>query len=100
MIINKRADNYGVPLAHMLLATSLGKQHSALSYLQQTKIPIHYCVGGKDKKYQKISAQLRHLKNINTVVFEQAGHNTHQHNAQQFTQFILQHLIPNKRQKS
>lgn len=92
MIINKRASNYGVPLAHMLLATSLGKQQDALSYLQQTDLPIYYCVGSKDKKYKKISAQLKQLKHVNTVEFEHAGHNIHQFDALQFTQFILQYF--------
>lgn len=92
MIINKRADNYGVPLANMLLATSLGKQTDALPYLQQTALPIHYCFGGNDKKFKKLATQLNNLASINVMEFERAGHNIHQYNAQQFTDFILKNL--------
>ena len=92
MIIAKRAENYGVPLANMLLATSLGKQENALPYLQQTDLPVHYCFGGKDKKFKNVSAQLNNLAKINVVEFEQAGHNIHQHDALQFAQFIKQNL--------
>jgi len=92
MIISKRADNYGVSLANMLLATSLGKQTDALPYLQQTELTVHYCFGGKDKKFKNVSAQLNNLKHINVVEFEKAGHNIHQHDAQHFAQFILQNL--------
>lgn len=92
MIISKREDNYGVPLANMLLATSLGKQIDALPYLQQTALPIHYCFGGKDKKFKNVSAQLNNLKHVNVVEFDRAGHNVHQHDSQQFAQYILQNL--------
>jgi 2-succinyl-6-hydroxy-2,4-cyclohexadiene-1-carboxylate synthase len=92
MIINKREDNFGVPLANMLLATSLGKQTDALPYLQQTTLAVHYCFGGKDKKFKTFSTQLEGLKHINIVEFYLAGHNTHQHDAAQFAQYILQNL--------
>ncbi|WP_022940174.1 2-succinyl-6-hydroxy-2,4-cyclohexadiene-1-carboxylate synthase [Psychromonas hadalis] len=88
MLISKRLNNYGVPLANMLLATSLGKQVDSLSYLQKTQLPIHYCYGGKDKKFKKGSSKLNELTNINVVEFERAGHNIHQYNATQFAAFI------------
>ncbi|GLS92437.1 putative 2-succinyl-6-hydroxy-2,4-cyclohexadiene-1-carboxylate synthase [Psychromonas marina] len=92
MFINKRAHNYGVPLANMLLSTSLGKQIYAMPYLQQTTLPISYCVGAKDKKFRGVADQLCGLKNINVTEFEKAGHNIHQENVQQFAQFIRQQL--------
>lgn len=92
MFINKRVHNYGVPLANMLLATSLGKQIYAMPYLQQTTLPIYYCVGAQDKKFKGVAEKLSHLKNINVTEFEKVGHNIHQENGQQFAQFITQHL--------
>ena len=92
IVIDQRKNNFGVPLANMLLATSLGKQIDALPFLQQTDLPIHYCFGGKDKKFKEFSAQLNGLKHVNVVEFDQAGHNTHQHDALQFAQYILQNL--------
>lgn len=92
MFINKRAHNYGVPLANMLLATSLGKQEHALPYIQETDLPIHYCVGEKDKKFQRIAQQLRELTTINVTEFKNAGHNIHQEHAPQFALFITQQL--------
>lgn len=92
ILINKREENFGVPLANTLLATSLGKQINALPYLQQTNLTIHYCFGSKDKKFKEFSAQLSNLKNINIFEFERAGHNIHQHDAPQFAQYIMQHL--------
>lgn len=92
IFINKRAHNYGVPLANMLLATSLAKQEYALPYLQETKLPIYYCVGEKDKKFQGIAEQLRCVASIHVTEFKNAGHNIHQQDAQGFAQFISQHL--------
>ena len=92
IIINQRSDNYGVPVANTLLATSLGKQINALPYLQQTDLKIHYCFGEKDKKFKDVSAQLNNLAHVNCVQFDQAGHNIHQYYAPQFAQFILQNL--------
>ncbi|PKF61652.1 2-succinyl-6-hydroxy-2,4-cyclohexadiene-1-carboxylate synthase [Psychromonas sp. psych-6C06] len=91
-VISKRANNYGVPLANMLLSTSLGKQQSALSYLENTALTIHYCIGEKDKKFKKIAKQLLELKNINVTEFEKVGHNIHQQDASQFSQFLLNTL--------
>lgn len=92
MFIEKRALNYGVPLANMLLATSLGKQEYALPYLQQTNLPVFYCVGAKDKKFQVVAQQLKSIKQITVTEFDKAGHNIHQENVQQFAQFITQHI--------
>lgn len=92
MIINLRADNYGVPLANMLLATSLGKQPDALPYLKETSLPTYYCFGGKDKKFKNSAAQLNNLDHVNVTEFADAGHNIHQHNAPKFAKFITEHL--------
>lgn len=92
MIISKRIDNYGVPLANMLLATSLGKQADALPYLQKTTLPVYYCLGGKDKRFKNVSKQLNELQHVQVIEFEQAGHNIHQQNAAQFAAFILKHF--------
>lgn len=92
LLINKRAHNYGVPLANMLLATSLGKQPYALPYMKETELPIYYCVGEKDKKFKEISRQLNGLQHITITEFTHSGHNIHQENVQQFALFILQHL--------
>jgi len=92
IFINKRAHNYGVPLANMLLATSLGKQEYALPYLKEAKLPIYYCVGEKDRKFQGVADQLRSIANINVTEFKNAGHNIHQEHTQEFAQFIAQHL--------
>ncbi|MEI6898161.1 MAG: 2-succinyl-6-hydroxy-2,4-cyclohexadiene-1-carboxylate synthase [Psychromonas sp.] len=91
-LINKRVHNYGVPLANMLLATSLGKQQCALPYLQETKLPVYYCVGEKDKKFKKIAKQLDNLENIVVSEFSQVGHNIHQEDALQFAQFLIKNL--------
>lgn len=91
-LVDKRSDNYGVPLANTLLATSLGKQNNALPYLQKTDLNILYCFGSKDKKFKKVAAQLNNLAHITCEEFEGAGHNIHQHDVQKFTQFILQNL--------
>ncbi len=91
-LIDKCADNYGVPLANTLLATSLGKQSNALPYLQQTDLNTFYCFGSKDKKFKGVSAQLNNLAHITCVEFEGVGHNIHQYDVQKFAQFILQNL--------
>lgn len=91
-LIKKRADNYGVPLANMLLATSLSKQVNALPYLKETNLTVHYCYGSKDKKFRAIATKLNNLKHINLVEFEHAGHNIHQFNAPQFAQYIIQNI--------
>jgi 2-succinyl-6-hydroxy-2,4-cyclohexadiene-1-carboxylate synthase len=91
-IIKKRAENYGVPLANMLLATSLGKQANALPFLQETHLPVHYCYGSKDKKFKEIATKLNNLKHISLVEFEQAGHNIHQFDTIQFSQYIKNNL--------
>jgi len=90
--IDKRAHNYGVPLANMLLATSLGKQQCALPYLQETNLPVYYCVGEKDKKFKKVASQLNNLQHINVTEFEKSGHNIHQEDVQRFAQFLSQNL--------
>ena len=93
--IAKREHNYGVPLANMLLATSLSKQECALPYLQQTKLPVHYLVGARDKKFKMIAKQLNTLSDLNNITvteFEDAGHNIHQENAQQYVQCITQKI--------
>ena len=90
--IIKREHNYGVPLANMLLATSLGKQEYALPFMQQTTLPIHYCVGAKDKKFKGIAKQLNALENTTVTEFEDTGHNIHQENAQQYVQFLVRNL--------
>jgi len=90
--IEQRVHNYGVPLANMLLATSLGKQPFALPYLQQTALPIYYCVGSRDKKFKDVASQLNNLQHIKVNEFSEAGHNIHQENPMLFAQFILQHL--------
>jgi len=92
IFIKKRADNYGVPLANMLLATSLGKQQCALPYLQETNLPIYYCVGEKDKKFKKVASQLNNLQHINVTEFVKSGHNIHQEDVQKFAQFLSQNL--------
>lgn len=90
--INKRAHNYGVPLANMLLATSLGKQQCALPYLKETTLPIYYCVGERDKKFKGVAHQLENLPHISVTEFSKAGHNIHQENVQHFVQFLSQNL--------
>jgi len=92
MFIKKRTHNYGVPLANMLLATSLGKQQCSLPYLQQTELPVYYCVGEKDKKFKHVASQLNNLRHVNVTEFAKAGHNIHQENVQEFAQFLIQHL--------
>lgn len=92
MIIDKRAENYGVPLANMLLSTSLGKQTDALPFLQNTALTVHYCFGEKDKKFKSVAQKLEDITHINSVAFAKAGHNIHQHDAQQFAEFIYKNL--------
>lgn len=90
--IEKRAHNYGVPLANMLLATSLGKQQYALPYLEETTLPIYYCVGARDKKFKGVAEQLSHLEHINVTEFSESGHNIHQEDVLKFAQFLTQNL--------
>lgn len=90
--ISKRADNYGVPLANMLLATSLAKQEFALPFLQSTTLPIHYCVGSRDKKFKGVAQQLEGLNSIKVTEFTKSGHNIHQESVQLFAEFLIQNL--------
>ena len=92
MFIDKRSHNYGVPLANMLLATSLGKQQCALPYLKETTLPIYYCVGARDKKFKGVAQQLEGIPNIKVTEFSESGHNIHQEDVQHFAHFLSQNL--------
>lgn len=74
----KRARNYGVPLANMLLSTSLAHQHSALSFLAETALPITYIYGQQDTKFKKIAMSIPQRDNIKLLCINEVGHNTHQ----------------------
>ena len=77
-IVEKRIHNYGVPLANMLLSTSLAHQVSARSFLEETTLPITYFHGQKDTKFKHIASLIPQRDNINILCFDGLGHNTHQ----------------------
>lgn len=92
-IIEKRTHNYGVPLANMLLSTSLAHQFSAHSFLEITALPITYFYGQKDTKFKHIATLLPKTDNINVICFDGIGHNTHQQDPINFANNIKKALL-------
>ena len=96
IMVDRRFDNYGVPLASMLLAVSLGKQHNALDFLQKTSLPICYFFGENDAKFKEISLAFTAIKNIKRTEFIGAGHNIHLHSPLKYANLIIECLHGNK----
>lgn len=92
-IIDKRNHNYGVPLANMLLSTSLAHQTSALPFLIETALPITYIYGQKDTKFKNIATLIPQRDNIKRLCLDGLGHNTHQQAPVNFAQHIKQILL-------
>ncbi|WP_094752523.1 2-succinyl-6-hydroxy-2,4-cyclohexadiene-1-carboxylate synthase [Psychromonas sp. CD1] len=90
VMVQKRINNYGVPLAAMLLATSLGKQQDTFDFLQKTHLPIYYLFGEKDTKFKEISLNFASTKYIKRKEFIGSGHNIHLYNPLQYANFIIQ----------
>ncbi|TEW53373.1 2-succinyl-6-hydroxy-2,4-cyclohexadiene-1-carboxylate synthase [Psychromonas sp. RZ22] len=78
-IIEQRSHNYGVPLASMLLSTSLAHQVCASTFLAETKLPITYFYGQKDIKFKQLAESIPATDTLNFHCFNGLGHNTHQH---------------------
>ncbi|TDQ58011.1 2-succinyl-6-hydroxy-2,4-cyclohexadiene-1-carboxylate synthase [Mesocricetibacter intestinalis] len=82
-LTESRRINCDAAIGEMLIATSLGKQpdfRPLISAAQQRGMPIHYLVGEKDHKFRTIAAQA----GLNPVLIENAGHNAHRENPEQF----------------
>ena len=97
-IIEKRSrQNYGVCLAGMLLSTSLAKQDHGWDYLEKNSqtnhpLPIYYCVGSEDQKFNALAEKLSSFRNMNIVQFNGAGHNIHQQQPLPYAQFIIDNI--------
>lgn len=86
-LIEKRSAQCGNNIAQMLLATSLAKQPDFRPRLRTTTLPIHYFCGEKDQKFKQLAQEA----GVNLTLIEQAGHNAHLEQSQQFA-----HKIQNK----
>ncbi|GJJ80243.1 putative 2-succinyl-6-hydroxy-2,4-cyclohexadiene-1-carboxylate synthase [Pasteurella canis] len=88
-LIQKRSMHCGRNIAQMLLATSLAKQPDFRAQLQHTHLPIHYFCGEKDQKFQ----QLARAANLDLTIIQNAGHNAHLEQSQQFAINIQEKII-------
>lgn len=90
------------PLINMFEKTSLGKQTSYWYFLAHINIPLLYISGENDIKFNKIGNKLKvSYKNIvsqgyiHHIIVEDASHNCHQDNTEQYLTIIklfLNHL--------
>tara|TARA_Y100001956_G_scaffold9865_1_gene8660 strand:+ start:755 stop:1552 length:798 start_codon:yes stop_codon:yes gene_type:complete len=72
-LIAKRSANLGSQVAHMLMATSLGKQDYLLDALKSSSVVTHYICGEKDKKFSQLAEQ----SGLSFSQVVDAGHNVH-----------------------
>ena len=80
----KRSHNQGQAVAQMLMATSLAKQPYLLNKIKNSKIPIHYLCGEKDRKFSELAEQ----SGLSFTRVEDAGHNAHSEQPFQYAQLI------------
>ena len=81
--VQKRQNNDGKKIAQMLEATSLAKQ----PLFDCTQEPhLHFLIGEKDLKFREMAEKSR----LNYQLIQNAGHNAHQHNPNDFVEKLLQ----------
>ncbi|WP_044470233.1 2-succinyl-6-hydroxy-2,4-cyclohexadiene-1-carboxylate synthase [Mannheimia massilioguelmaensis] len=83
-LIAKRAANCGENIGKMLQATSLAKQPYLGDKLRECELPVYYLVGEKDRKFRELARQ----EKLNMIVINQAGHNAHLENPQEYAKVI------------
>lgn len=88
-LIEKRAEQCGSNIAQMLLATSLAKQPDFRPSLRTSTLPIHYFCGDKDQKFKRLALDT----GLNLTLIEQAGHNAHREQSQQFAKNIQEKIV-------
>lgn len=75
-LVALRSHNDGNALAHMLAATSLGRQPDLRAALRDAAFPVHYFFGEHDCKFRALASEAaRHCYAIPA-----AGHNAHREN--------------------
>ncbi|MBF0278515.1 MAG: 2-succinyl-6-hydroxy-2,4-cyclohexadiene-1-carboxylate synthase [SAR324 cluster bacterium] len=88
-LIQKRADNDGPRLAKSLRAMSVGKQASLWNELSDLRAKLSMITGTLDYKYQQIFRQMQALvPNAQILLVENAGHNTHFEQAEDFAAIL------------
>ncbi len=90
-LVNKRKVNQGEALAHMLLATSLGKQDNLAPFLGHTELPVYYFCSRQDRKFFQLASHLSKAHpNLQIRPFSEAGHNIHLEQAIPYAQELAQ----------
>ncbi|PSU53115.1 hypothetical protein C9I90_21160, partial [Photobacterium aphoticum] len=91
-LVQKRSDNQGSAVAHMLLATSLAKQPFLLPQLTECPHSVHYLCGEKDTKFTALAAR----SGLAVTVIADAGHNVHVEQPLAFARAVqdyLEHIL-------
>lgn len=94
--IQRRLANHGPAVAHMLRATSLGRQPSLWQWLAETDLPVGYFSGLRDHKFNTLANRLaQHAPRLRHWALP-GGHNLHVEHpramALQLSQPLAQHL--------
>ena len=91
-LIERRSQNSGSAIAHMLEATSLGHQPWLVEQIQQLvkrrNLPFCYLCGEQDAKFQQIA----HENFLPLHTISAAGHNAHSENPAGFSERLLSFL--------
>ncbi|MFO6425319.1 2-succinyl-6-hydroxy-2,4-cyclohexadiene-1-carboxylate synthase [Motilimonas sp. KMU-193] len=88
-----RAHNHGPAIAHMLMATSLGRQANLTPNLQNAKYPIRYFVAENDAKFSAIAKLLtQQVPQLDLQPFPEAGHNIHWAKPLEYAQILEQRV--------
>ncbi|TNG95212.1 2-succinyl-6-hydroxy-2,4-cyclohexadiene-1-carboxylate synthase [Pasteurellaceae bacterium USgator11] len=88
-LVEKRTPNCGVNIAQMLLATSLAKQPNLAAKVRSTDLPIHFFCGEYDQKFRAQAQQ----NQLNLTLIQQAGHNAHLENSDDFAAKLTALLV-------
>ncbi|CAG8999826.1 MAG: 2-succinyl-6-hydroxy-2, 4-cyclohexadiene-1-carboxylate synthase [Candidatus Celerinatantimonas neptuna] len=81
------------PLAQMLEATSLAKQHDLTDKLAKLELPIALIYGQQDQKFVTLADKLiEHLRHGNRYSIEYSGHNSHFEQPDQFIEKVRSFL--------
>lgn len=83
-LIRQRIKNCDANISQMLLATSLAKQPDFSAKVRSNILPIYYIVGEKDWKFKQIALD----NQLDFTTIENAGHNAHSENPEQFAKTI------------
>lgn len=82
-LIQRRLHNHGPAIAHMLRATSLGRQPSLWAWLERTRLPVGYLSGRQDAKFHALACQLAERAPHIEHAPLNGGHNLHSEHPEQ-----------------